>query len=149
MKKLVTAALLSVSTFAASQNLDLIRKNYQKAVENKELCREMIDQFEKKNNSGIELAYFGAFQAIWAKHTSNPFEKLNTFNKAKKNIEKALQQEPKHIEAVFLRYSVQKESPSFLGYKNNIKEDENLLSENIQNINDVFLRNMITKILKI
>lgn len=148
MKKIISAAVFSVTTFASAQNLDLIRKNYQKAVEDKQVCKEMIFQFEKKNNTGIELAYFGAFQAVWAKHTNNPFEKLNTFNKAKKNIEKALQQEPDQLETIFIRYSVQKESPAFLGYKNNLKDDKNLLSRNIDNISNPFLKDMIIQILK-
>jgi Tfp pilus assembly protein PilF len=120
MKKFISAVVFSLTTFASAQNLDLIRKNYQKAVEDKKVCKEMIFQFEK----------------------------LNSFNKAKKNIEKALQQEPDHLETIFIRYSVQKKSPAFLGYKNNLKDDKNLLSRNIDNISNPFLKDMIIQILK-
>jgi len=100
MKKFISAVVFSLTTFAYAQNLDLIRKNYQKAVEDK------------------------------------------------KDIEKALQQEPDHLETIFIRYSVQKESPAFLGYKNNLKDDKNLLSRNIDNISNPFLKDMIIQILK-
>ncbi|WP_313100953.1 hypothetical protein [Epilithonimonas sp.] len=131
-----------------SQDYDAIRKNYQKAVSDKIICKEMLKHFENKNNTGLDLAYEGAFQAIWAKHAINPLEKLTTFKKGKKNIEKAVKQNPNLIETRFLRYSIQKESPAFLGYKSNIDEDKMLLNRNIKNVEDIILKQMIINILK-
>lgn len=136
------------SVAVQSQDFNTIRKNYQRAVSDKKICREMLDQFESKKTEGLELAYFGAFQAIWAKHTNNPFEKLSTFKKGKKNIEKAIRQKPNELESRFIRYSIQKESPGFLGYKSNILEDKELLNKNLINIDDSMLRQMVIKILK-
>jgi len=115
MKWLLFAFLISFSMLH-SQDYDAIRKNYQKAVSDKKICKEMLKHFENKSNTGLDLAYQGAFQAVWAKHAIDPFEKLTTFRKGKKNLDKAVKQNPNLIETRFLRYSIQKESPAFLGY---------------------------------
>lgn len=148
MKMIYSFLLIFSFLMLSSQNITTIRKNYQKAVSDKQACREMLAQFENKRNEGLELAYQGAFQAIWAKHTNNPFEKLSTFKKGKSNIEKALKQNPDQIESIFLRYSIQKESPGFLGYKSNIKEDRAMLDKNVKHIDDALLKQMIIQILK-
>lgn len=130
------------------QDLHTIRKNYQKAVSDKTVCKTMLSQFENKKNEGLELAYFGAFQAIWAKHTGNPFEKLSTFKKGKNNMEKAIKQDPNELEVRLLRYSIQKESPGFLGYKSNMDEDKSILTKQLKNVEDAWLKQMIIQILK-
>lgn len=139
-----------ISSFLTSQkiNIDEIRKNYQKAVYDKEICKEMISKFEKNENHGINLAYFGAFQSIWAKHSNNPIQKLKSFNKGKDNIDKAIKQQPNHLESRLIRYSIQKESPGFLGYKKNISEDQNYLQTNINDVKEPLLKEMIIQILK-
>jgi len=144
--------LLFLLTFiflsADAQDFPTIRKNYLKAVSDKKICKEMIHKLEKKNAEGLQLAYYGAFQALWAKHAGNPLEKLSTFKKGKNNIDKAVKQQPKDLEARFLRYSIQKESPGFLGYKSNVAEDRAMLSRNIENVDDPALKQMIIQILK-
>lgn len=129
------------------QDFSTIRSNYQKAVSDKKICKQMLAKFKNKNNKGLELAYYGAFQAIWAKHTNNPFEKLSTFNNGKRNIDNAVKQKPDELESRLLRYSIQKESPGFLGYKSHLSEDRQILAENVQNIDDEVLKQMIIQIL--
>ena len=147
MKWLVSAFIVCFSVLHA-QDYDIVRKNYQKAVSDKKICKEMLKHFENKSNTGLDLAYQGAFQAVWAKHASDPFEKLTTFRKGKKNLDKAVKQNPNLIETRFLRYSIQKESPAFLGYKSNIDEDKMLLNRNIKDVDDIILKQMIIDILK-
>ena len=80
MKWLVSAFIICFSVLHA-QDYDIVRKNYQKAVSDKKICKEMLKHFENKSNTGLDLAYQGAFQAVWAKHAIDPFEKLTTFRK--------------------------------------------------------------------
>ena len=134
--------------FGQNSELDFVRKNYKKSISDKKICKEMIDHLEKNNNDAIELAYFGAFQTIWAKHSVNPIEKLRTFKKGKINIDKAIKQKPNELESRFIRYSIQKESPKFLGYKDNIDEDEKLLQQNLNQVRNPELKEMIINILK-
>lgn len=128
-------------------SLEYIRKNYEISVSDKKVCQSMIEQLSHHLNGNVHLAYLGAFQTIWANHTGNPFEKLKTFNKGKKNIDKAATLSPNNVEIIFIRYSIQKQSPKFLGYKDHLKEDEAYLSKTINDITDTHLKSMVQNIL--
>ncbi|HQW55616.1 MAG TPA: hypothetical protein PK076_05790 [Saprospiraceae bacterium] len=143
--------ILSQSTTMLSiHNLTIeeVRQNYQLAVSNKNICRSMISSLENNPRSAVEQAYCGAFQAIWANHTSNLGEKLSTFNKGKKNIDAAAERSPKDIEIKFIRLSIQKSSPSLLGYKDKMKEDRSFILNNKQKITSTLLSTMIDNLLK-
>jgi len=108
----------------------------------------MISSLENNPRSAVEQAYCGAFQAIWANHTSNLGEKLSTFNKGKKNIDAAAERSPKDIEIKFIRLSIQKSSPALLGYKDKMKEDRSFILNNKQKITSTLLSTMIDNLLK-
>lgn len=144
---LISAIFLLTS--AHTTNLDVIRANYHQVLSDKQLCKKMIAELEKtKNNSATNLAYLGGLQTIWANHTFNPISKLDIFKKGKKNIEQAINKEPNNAEIRFIRLSVQKNAPSFLGYKSNIKSDTEFINKNRQQINSVILRKNIDMLLK-
>ncbi|HYF68450.1 MAG TPA: hypothetical protein VD884_09945 [Ohtaekwangia sp.] len=127
--------------------MDTIRQSYDVAVADKKLCKTMIEALKSSRDNNIHLAYLGGFQTIWANHTINPFSKLSTFNEGKRNIEKAVKNDPDNIEIRFVRLSVQKNAPSFLGYYDQIKEDEAFLESNKENINSSTLLKMVSEIL--
>ncbi len=56
--------------------------------------------------------------------------------------------EPENIEIRFIRLSVQKYAPSFLGYNKNIKEDLSFIQKNRQEIKSQILLNNVDKLLK-
>lgn len=144
--------LMSVLCFLTSfdtTGLATVRANYSKVVSDKELCETMIEELaKKKNSSSTHLAYLGALQTIWANHVFNPISKLNTFKEGKKNIEQAIKKEPTNVELRFIRLSVQKNAPSFLGYKSNINEDTEFIKENHHQIGSEILRKNIETLLK-
>lgn len=141
--------ILLFSTFCMhSQSLSEVQKNYTYAVKNKQICKQMITYLEKENNSSLTLGYLGAYQAVWANHAINPFQKLNTFSKGKKNIEEAIKKDFKNVELRYLRYSIQKNAPGFLNYKNNIEEDLKYLKENLSKIKDSLLILNLSELLK-
>jgi hypothetical protein len=129
-------------------HLEVIRQHYLVAVMDKSICYSMVLELEKDVESNVHLAYLGAFQAIWAQHTFNPFEKLSSFHKGIKNIEKAATQSPNNIEVIFIRYSVQKNCPRFLGYSDHLREDEMFLQANRKNITSPTLKSMVENLLK-
>lgn len=149
MKILLTIFMLAFTFINGDNipNLDFIRKNYRKAVKDKALCRMMIDKLQLKEDSNIYVAYLGGFQTIWANHVINPLSKLNSFNTGKKNIEKAIKNESGSIEIHFIRLSVQKNAPSFLGYNKNIVEDENYLKNNKHSIYSPLLLKQVNTLL--
>jgi hypothetical protein len=142
------SAMLFLTNFNASA-LDVVRANYNKVVSDKELCKEMIFELEKiKNNSATHLAYLGGLQTIWANHVFSPISKLNTFKKGKMNIERAIETEPNNVELRFIRLSIQKNAPAFLGYKSNEKEDAEFIKEHHHQIETEVLRKNIETLLK-
>ena len=128
--------------------MENVRKNFQNAVNDKESCKNMITELGKLNDNNVQLAYYGAFQAIWANHVFNPIEKLSTFNKGKKNIDNAAKLSPDYIEIIFVRYSIQKNCPRFLGYRSNLKEDRNFLIKNVSTVVSLDLKKMVENIIK-
>ena len=132
-----------------SIDLNEVRSSYSKAVLDKKLCEKMIEELElSKEKSVIAIAYLGAYQTIWANHVFNPLSKLATFKKGKNNIELAISKEPENVEIRYIRFSVQKNAPSFLGYDNSLKEDRNFLVKNKKNINSDLLQKNIETLLK-
>ncbi len=142
-----------ILTFANgfSQDLDSFRIQYEKAVEDKAICKTLIQKLrlkqERKEIKSVELAYLGALETIWAKHVFNPFSKLKTFKKGKEKIEAAIKQAPNDIEIYYLRLSVQKNAPSFLGYNDNINEDTEFLKEHRHQIKSVVLQKNVEALL--
>ena len=132
--------LLGTACNAQSVDLETVRMNYEKAASDKKLCQAMIEALRTNTESAVHLAYLGAFQTIWAKHSSNPISKLQTFKKGKRNIEDAVMSKPDNVEIRLLRLSVQSNCPLFLGYKKNIEEDKKFILSNTKNITSVLLK---------
>lgn len=143
----LTVLLMNVSF--KNSDLNEVRASYSKAVLDKKLCKKMIEELElSKEKSVIALAYLGAYQTIWANHVFNPLSKLATFKKGKNNIELAISKEPENVEIRYIRFSVQKNAPSFLGYNSHLKEDRDFLVKNKKNINSDLLQKNIETLLK-
>lgn len=66
-----------------------------------------------------------------AKYTLLPHNKLAYFIKGKKQLENFIDKNPTDIEARYVRLLTQHQSPGFLGYTKNIKEDEAFIKINI------------------
>ncbi len=144
----ITPAIALIWSFS-SADLQIYRHNYSKVVTDKILCAKLISDLEKeKNNSAVYLGYLGAYQTIWANHVFSPLEKLNTFKKGKKNIEQAIRQQPKNAELRFIRFSVQKNAPAFLGYRSNLKEDEEFIRKNRDAIGSEIISKHIDALIK-
>ena len=145
MKFFVCLILLLNVIFIQAQVLDSdkIRLQYPKAVSDKEICKAMISELEKSEVKETELAYLGAFQAIWANHTINPISKLSSFKKGKKNIEKAIKQNPNQVEIRFIRLSIQYNIPKMLGYYSDIATDKDFVLKKFKNIENPNLKKLI------
>ena len=148
MKLLIVSFLCLNFAFLNAQELMDLRSNFSKAVTQKEVCEEMINLLENDSSSSVNLAYLGAFQTIWAKHVGNPFSKLKTFKRGKKNIEQAVKNDPNNIEIRYLRYAVQKNAPGFLNYSKNLKEDKIFLEKNLDKIQSEELKKQVKMILE-
>ncbi|MVZ67346.1 hypothetical protein GQF61_15935 [Sphingobacterium sp. DK4209] len=145
---LIVVACIFLNLNASLTSLDSIRSNFKKVVEDKDLCKKMIDKLsENYVNLPIRQAYLGGYQTIWANHTFSPISKLKTFKTGKKNIELAIEKAPSNAEIRFIRLSIQKNTPAFLGYQTNIKEDSDFIKKNKHQITSMTLLKDIEAIL--
>ena len=85
---------------------------------------------------------------VMAKHVINPFSKLSYFSKGKQLLEKTIEADAKNVELRFLRFAVQTNLPSFLGYKEHIQKDKAFLIKSIGHINDLELKQQVVAYLK-
>jgi hypothetical protein len=119
--------LLSVTD--ANLKINEVRKLYYQAALNEDAAvrlKKMLTEVND-NSDAIFVCYKGASQMLDAKYAFNPITKLNRFKKGKTMIEKAINKDPNHLEMRFIRFSIQTNLPSFLGYNNWIESDKKLL----------------------
>ncbi len=150
MKAIIILAITFGLSFVSKPiSLDEIRANYQNTITDEALCKTMIDELNKtKHISPVILAYLGGIQTIRANHVLSPVSKWNTFKNGKQNIETAYKLDPNNVEIRFIRLSVQKNVPSFLGYHSNIKEDEAFIIRNRHTTSSKILQQNIDALLK-
>lgn len=149
MKYIFCIIFLSICTSVFSQvSLEDIRLNYIKSVSDKKLCKRMIDSLTSRKDKSLYLGYLGGYQTIWANHVFNPFTKLSTFNRGKKNIDTAIKSDISNPELRYIRLSVQKNAPSFLDYSNNIGDDTLFLKSNRNRIHSSIIQTNIDVLLK-
>jgi hypothetical protein len=105
-----------------------LRSQYYKASEdNKEAERFLKSLSSETESNPLTYGYRGMAELISAKHSINPYSKINHFVKGKGYLEKAIQLSPENPELRWLRFSVQTNAPSFLAYNSNIPMDKKYL----------------------
>lgn len=151
MKTIIVSILLFNSPiYAQNINLSVVRNLYQKAATEEYSCKKLIDELKQysENNNPTLGAYKAAATIIMAKHLVNPIDKLSSFNQGKSLLEKCIKTDTKNIEMHYLRFTIQKNSPSFLGYTNSIDKDKTFLINSIDKIKDMQLKQLIISCLK-
>lgn len=124
-------------------SLSEVRQLYLNSAEEEAAAKELLKLSKANDDTAVILGYKGAAEMMLAKHVFNPLSKMSHFNKGKKAFSKAIETEPANVELRFLRFSVQSETPDFLGYKDNLEEDKKILFLNIDAMKDRELKMMI------
>lgn len=131
-----------------SNGLQEIRGLYKIAPSSEKATRQLIEK-AAMNKGTIEYdAYRGAATMVLAKHSLNPISKLEYFNRGKSILEAAIARDTFKLESRFLRYSIQKNAPSVLGYSTMIERDQSFLMANVDRCSDAELKGMISSYLK-
>lgn len=81
---------------------------------------------DKKSNA-LKKAYAGLATAMYAELCDGVKQKLDHFSKGKDTIEESIKEDPDNSEIRFLRFSMQCETPWFLGYTSNKEEDADVI----------------------
>lgn len=75
-----------------------------------------------------------------------PFTKMKYFKKGKSIIEEVIIEHPLNLELRYIRYSLQKKIPNFIGYHDNLEEDLLLIKQNLAyNEMPVSIKSLILK----
>ena len=64
-------------------------------------------------------------------YSNNPFEKYKIFKTKTKQMDSIVRTNPKNIEIRLLRYALQKNSPYFLKYSSDLRNDLNYIKSNL------------------
>ncbi len=121
-----------------------IREFYGKSAEDEKILREMeaLIQAQIHNASPVLKAYRASILMIKARFTLSPFQKYAFFLEGKKALQEILESHPEEIEIRFIRISIQKNLPVFLGY-NHLDSDKAWLEKNKDAITSPELKRVI------
>lgn len=78
-------------------------------------------------DSPVVIAYCGIGEALLAKYTFFPWDKLIYLNKGLKLLDKAVNVDSNNLEIRFLRFTVLSNVPSFLGYSSEANYEADVL----------------------
>lgn len=132
--------LLSVSLATHTALLD-VRNQYHQAINNEKAVSALHTKLnEVANESYTFLGYFGAVKMLMAKYALMPTQKFAYFNEGKVKLEQAIAVEPENLELRYLRHAIQRNTPSFLGYNQNLNEDKYLLLSSVNACTDTDLK---------
>lgn len=105
-------------------NIDEIRKTFQFAVESSTITDKLSADLKKITKPDpLTLAYIASVEALKAKHSWNPFSKNEYMKSFEKKMNDAVNRMPDNMEIRYLRYNIQFNVPSYLGFSSNLEED--------------------------
>lgn len=147
MNLAILLLMLTGITNLATNEASLInlRKLYYQAAVSKTAASNLsvaVKDFNQ-NSSPVLYCYKGAAYMMEAKYAFNPITKLSRFHKGKSAIEWAIAKDPEQAEMRFIRFSMQTNLPSFLGYDDHIESDKLKLISSLAKINDEELKENI------
>ena len=137
------------------KDLKEIRTLFNTAHLEKEDCLKLIQLTENVNEAVIQ-GYHAAAIMVSSKYLINPFKISNVFNQGKALLEDVISENFAEVEIRFLRYTIQLNTPKFIGYYKSIEGDRDVLVKYILKNKDseltnhmmVFLENTKDEILK-
>lgn len=144
----IIIVMLSVN-ISNGQNIEKIRRLYLQSSNNDAKLDSLnywLSSYNQTNN--LMSAYYGVNLILKSKYLKNPFKKIKYFEKGREILEDAIIKEPDNIELIFLRYTVQKNTPSILMYKKDIEEDYQSIKSELDSIKDQRLKKYISQTLQ-
>ena len=125
-----------IHTEAQLPGIEKIRDQYFTMDKNGSGALNLYKSLEKADLSkdAVLLAYRGASSAAAAGSVSGVKKKLEYFNHGKTELEKAVSLKPLDAEIRFLRLATQVNSPGFLGYTGEIKNDKSVIFTTLKSV---------------
>ena len=130
---IVILILFAINCKAQTNNLDTIRKEYLETIQSEPSIIQLIstcDKYKSKDNQTIS-AYKTVAKLMLIEYDYNPLTKLTEFTKHTKKLDFIVANNINNIEIRFLRFCIQKQTPRFLGYNDNLELDYKFIMNNI------------------
>lgn len=149
IKSAFLAMMLLCSTIASAQKLDSIRTDYYAAINNSKETDKLYQKLKENPASDpLILAYLGSVQALKARFSWNPYNKLNYLSEGLNTLKTAVAKSPDNLEIRFLRFSLVYYLPGFLGYGETLEPDKKKIIDLVQErkfgrIDKNLLKNMV------
>jgi hypothetical protein len=133
-----TGFLIFVVINLKAQTVVSVRDMFYRASKSSASADSLYTSFNTINtlDNAFTIAYKGMSQLMICYHSYNPYTKFKYFVKGKESLEQAIKKDPRNIEYRFLRLSVQLNTPEFLGYNSNIKEDKLAIFNGVKTLTD-------------
>jgi hypothetical protein len=148
-----TPAVIFLSMFSlqASLSLQQVREAYFKAASNRDESVRLSHLLDtvSENSNPVMLCYKGAAEMLKARFAVNPFTKMAFFNKGRDLIERSIWRDTSIVESRFVRFTIQRNLPFFLGYHQHIAKDSTMIACRLQMLTDTDLRNRIDHYFKL
>lgn len=140
LKTFIFLLLVTASNMASAQlssgEIAALKINMVKAVENSKLTDSIYSQLIKlPNKTALVTAYVGTLEALKAKHSWNPYNKVKYVKVAQKTLQKAVNMDKENMEIRFMRFSIEHFTPSFLGLSKNLDVDKKEIIKHYQHNN--------------
>ena len=123
--------ILFISLFSASSfcdDIELVRYSFHQ-INNKDELSSFLDNF--KDSSCESYEPFIAAASMQMARYAFITKKMKYFNMGKEKLEYYIINNPKNLEAKYLRLLIQKEIPSFLNYNDSIENDRKFIELNL------------------
>ncbi|SES26952.1 hypothetical protein [Pedobacter rhizosphaerae] len=139
-KILLLLSFLLVFNLAQAQlstkEIAVLKSDMVKAVENAKLTDSLFKKLDKlPNKTALITGYTGTLEALKAKHSWNPYNKIKFVSRSLKTMKKAIGMDKENMEIRFMRFSIEHFTPSFLGFSKDLEVDRKEIVKHYQNHN--------------
>lgn len=143
--------LVSVSICKAQlspKEIAVLKADLIKAVESSTLTDSLYKKLAKlPNKTPLITAYIGTLEALKAKHSWNPYNKIKYIGVSLKTIQRAIDVDKENLEIRFMRFSIEHYTPGFLGFSKDLDLDRKEIIKHYQNQNfgiadDLLIKNV-------
>ncbi|MGM9477753.1 hypothetical protein ACS5PU_15070 [Pedobacter sp. GSP4] len=118
------------------KEIAVLKHDMVKAVENAKLTDSLFKRLNKlPNKTALITGYTGTLEALKAKHSWNPYNKIKFVSRSLKTMKKAIEMDKENMEIRFMRFSIEFYTPSFLGFSQDLAEDKKEIVKHYQNGN--------------
>jgi len=120
----------------SEREISILKADLVKAVENAKLTDSLYNRLAKlKDKSALITAYSGTLEALKAKHSWSPYNKIRYVKASLKTLKKAIDMDRENMEIRFIRFSIEHYTPGFLGFSKDLDTDRKELIKHYKNRN--------------